>query len=192
VWGLAVNRPTFLTHPPTGPTAAGPTAAGRAAAARRRGRRTLGALLTLAVGSTAGAPSFITIRPGDTLWDLARTHGTSVAALKQLNALPGNGMIYAGDTLRLHGSSPAVASGGQRSGTRGERSHVVRGGDTLGGLALTYGVRPGAIANAPSCRAAPLPSVNVSRCPVPSPAAVPPQPPPPTPARASPSECVDQ
>ena len=110
--------------------------------AARRGhrRRTLGALLAVAVVATAGAPSVITIRSGDTLWDLAREHGTSVSALTALNNLPGNGTIYAGATLRLPGGSPASTSGG------GERSHLVSSGDTLSGLAVEYGVSAGAIA----------------------------------------------
>lgn len=144
--------------PPTRPTpparlarparrSTGTPGAGVTVAARRRSRRTLGALLALAVVATAGAPSLITIRRGDTLWDLAREHGTSVAALKQLNALPGNGKIYAGDTLRLPSRSPAsTRSSGRTPASRGERSHVVRSGDTLGGLALTYDVGAGAIA----------------------------------------------
>ena len=66
-----------------------------------RRSRTLGALLALAVVTTAGAPAVVTVRPGDTLWDLAKEHGTSVRALQQLNDLPGNGAIYVGDRLRV-------------------------------------------------------------------------------------------
>lgn len=104
--------------------------------------RTLGALLALAVVATAGAPSLITVRSGDTLWDLAREHGTSVAELQRLNELPGNGMIYIGNTLRLP-SGPATSRSG---GSGAERRHRVVGGDTLGGLALRYGVDTAAIA----------------------------------------------
>ncbi len=113
--------------------------------ARRRrrtpgGRSTLGALVALALVTTAGAPSLITVRPGDTLWELARTHGTSERALRALNDLPGNGMIYAGRTLRISGSSGAAASSA--------RSHRVSAGETLSHLALRYGVRSSAIASA--------------------------------------------
>ena len=109
-------------------------------ARRRRGRATVGALLALAVAATAGAPSVITIRPGDTLWGLARTHGTSVAELRALNDLPGNGTIYAGRQLRIPG-------GGAGGGGAGERSHRVRAGETLSHLALRYGVSQRAIAS---------------------------------------------
>ena len=118
----------------------------RSAAARSRrsaGRTSVGVLLALAVVSTAGAPSVLTVRPGDTLWDLAKTHGTSVPALRALNSLPGNGMIYAGQTLRISG---AASSGtGARTGST---THRVTAGETLSGLALRYGVPQSAIASA--------------------------------------------
>ena len=108
--------------------------------AGRAGRRTLGALVALAVVTTAAAPAVIRIQPGDTLWDLARKHGTSVSTLKALNDLPGNGTIYAGDTLRLPGSAGA-ASAGSGGGT-----HRVVAGDTLSEIAVRYGVSQRAIA----------------------------------------------
>ena len=110
------------------------------AARSRTSRRTLGALVALAVVVTAGAPSVITIRPGDTLWDLAKEHRTTVSALKQLNNLPGNGTIYAGDALKVPGRS-----GGTATATR---SHVVRSGETLSHLAVRYGTTSAAIRKA--------------------------------------------
>jgi len=124
-------------------TSAPPTQAG----ARARTRRILGVLIALAVVATAGAPAVITIRPGDTLWDLAKQHGTTVAALQELNSLPGNGTIYAGDRLRIAGGTPAALTAG-----RGERRHLVAADDTLGGLALRYGVSASAIAAANQLR----------------------------------------
>ncbi len=113
----------------------------------RRARRTLGVLLALTVVVTAGAPAVITIRPGDTLWDLAREHRTTVKALQELNSLPGNGTIYAGDRLRIAGTTPAAPVAG-----RGERRHLVAAGDTLGGLAVRYGVSASDIAAANQLR----------------------------------------
>ncbi len=110
---------------------------------RRRSRRTLGALVALAVVATAGAPSVITIRPGDTLWELARKHGTSVTALEQLNNLPGNGTIYAGRTLRV----PGGKSSGATAKAAG-RTHVVRSGETLSHLAVRYGTTSATIRSA--------------------------------------------
>ena len=116
-----------------------PSAPARRRGTSRRARRTLGALVALAVVTTAHAPAVITVRPGDTLWELARANGTTVSALKQLNDLPGNGAIYVGDTLRVPGSSSSARGGG------GTGTHVVRAGDTLSDLAARYGTTTAAI-----------------------------------------------
>ena len=117
--------------------------------ARRRERRgpvsataTMGALVALALVTTAGAPSLITVRPGDTLWELARTHGTSERALRALNELPGNGMIYAGQTLRVSGDATGAAPAASA------RSHRIASGETLSHIALRYGVSQSALASA--------------------------------------------
>ncbi len=107
---------------------------------------TLGALVALAVVVTAGAPSVITIRPGDTLWDLAREHGTSVSSLIRLNDLPGNGRILVGGRLRLGGVGGGAAS------PSASRTHVVRPGDTLSELAVRYGTSTSALRRANGLR----------------------------------------
>ncbi|WP_310726724.1 NlpC/P60 family protein [Streptomyces sp. N2A] len=43
----------------------------------------------------------IVLRPGDTLWELARTHGTRVKQLQRLNGLGSSTLIYAGQPLRV-------------------------------------------------------------------------------------------
>jgi LysM repeat protein len=95
---------------------------------RRRAPRTLAILLTLAAVLTAGAPAVIRIKPGDSLWELARSHHTTVAALRKLNDLPGNGTIYTGQLLKLPGAAAPAA--GKRYRTY-ERSYTVRSGDNL-------------------------------------------------------------
>ncbi|MCW2713273.1 MAG: Lytic transglycosylase catalytic [Frankiales bacterium] len=111
-------------------------------ATSRCGRgRTAGTLLALAVVVTAGAPSLITVRPGDTLWDLARSHGTTVGELQRLNGLAGNATIYAGKTLNLPGGTAARAASAPGAG----RVHVVVSGDTLSGLGKAYGISAGSI-----------------------------------------------
>jgi LysM repeat protein len=123
--GLSVIRSTL---PPRGPRIR-----------RRPARRTLGALLALAVVATAHAPSVITVRSGDTLWDLARAHGTTVSALRELNALPGNAVIHPGQRLRVGGhAARAVTS----------TTHVVRSGETLSHLAARYGTTVSALRSA--------------------------------------------
>jgi len=76
-----------------------------------RSARALGLPVLVAAVLTAGAPSVIRIRPGDTLSELARKHHTTVATLQALNHMGGSTVIYAGDTLIVPGTrsaSPAV------------------------------------------------------------------------------------
>lgn len=107
---------------------------------RVRTLRTLVAVLAVAAVSTAAAPSVITVQPGDTLWGLAREHGTSVSELQRLNGLGGSGTIYAGRTLTV--------SGGGSGATGGGRTHTVAAGDTLSQLAVTYGTSTRALTEA--------------------------------------------
>jgi LysM repeat protein len=111
---------------------------------RAGGRRSLAVLVVLAAVTMAHAPAVITVQPGDTLWALAKKHGTTVDALQALNGLDGNGTIYAGRTLKISGSG----SGGSSSGGGGAGTHVVTAGDTLSHIALRYGVSQAAIRSA--------------------------------------------
>ncbi|MEV5959721.1 LysM peptidoglycan-binding domain-containing protein [Streptomyces sp. NPDC051987] len=51
--------------------------------------------------AAAASRSFLRLRPGDTLWAIARGHATTVAALQHLNRLGRSTLIYAGRTLQL-------------------------------------------------------------------------------------------
>jgi LysM repeat protein len=100
----------------------------------RRAARTLAILVTLAAVLTAGAPSVIRIKAGDSLWEIARRHHTTVATLRALNDLPGNGTIYAGALLKVPSSRGGTAS------RRVETSYQVRPGDNLTRIARRHGV----------------------------------------------------
>jgi N-acetylmuramoyl-L-alanine amidase len=95
--------------------------------------------LALALVSTAAAPGVVRIRPGDSLWLIAQRYGTSVAALKRLNHLPGD-LIYAGGTLLVPGAAPA--RGAARTRTVRVR---VRPGDNVTGIAAHYRVAVAAV-----------------------------------------------
>ena len=102
---------------------------------RRAPYRTLAILLTLAVVLTAGATSNIRVKQGDTLWEIAKRHHTTVAVLRQLNNLPGIGTIYVGDLLKV----PGAATPRARTRTV-EKGYTVRSGDNLTTIAKRYGV----------------------------------------------------
>ena len=68
----------------------------------------------------------ITVRPGDTLWDLAHRHGTTVADIRQANGLTSDA-LRAGDVLVLPTGSTAAPA-----------SYVVKQGDTLYDIAVAF------------------------------------------------------
>ncbi|GAA3481700.1 LysM peptidoglycan-binding domain-containing C40 family peptidase [Streptomyces yanii] len=68
----------------------------------------------------AAKRSTITLKPGDTLYALARTHHTTVKTLQRLNGLGSSTLIYAGYGLRVPAAAASSAaafsvSGGSRS-----------------------------------------------------------------------------
>ncbi len=100
-------------------------------------RTALAALLTLAwvAGATALAQSTHVVRPGDTLWDLARAHDTSVEALRTANDLAGTALTP-GDRLTIPGGD--AASDAPRAAP--PETWRVTPGDTLYDIAAAAGV----------------------------------------------------
>ena len=72
------------------------------------------------------------VEAGQTLGSIANIHGTSVAVITQMNKINASKPIYPGDKLRVPRNRTAPA--------KKPRSHQVRRGDTLSGLAVKYGV----------------------------------------------------
>lgn len=108
------------------------------------------------------------VRPGETLYSIARLYGVSVSAIAQANGIVNPNMIYVGQVLYIPTCAPV--SGGV--------THIVQPGETLTRIALRYGVSVWAIANANG-----LTNINRiyvgQRLVIPSGATPPPPPPPP-------------
>jgi len=102
--------------------------------------------LTPALAATvvAAGPTVV-VQPGDTLTGIARRHGLSISLLVELNELADPNRIYAGQRLRVAGSSRTSA--GANAAVR-RTVHVVSRGSTMWGIATLYGVSVGAIAAA--------------------------------------------
>ncbi|MDQ7005605.1 MAG: LysM peptidoglycan-binding domain-containing protein [Acidobacteriota bacterium] len=94
----------------------------------------------------ADADGRYTVRRGDTLAQIARRFGVTVAHLQQWNGLGRSTRIYAGQSLRVSGSRSAAASV-EPASTSG-RIHVVRRGDTLWDISRRYGVSLSALMRA--------------------------------------------
>ncbi len=78
------------------------------------------------------------VRPGETLWMLARKYGTSIEAIAQANGLNIRRPLQIGAVLLIPSAAPPVslASSGKGDVIR----YRVRGGDTLSGIATEFGV----------------------------------------------------
>lgn len=88
-----------------------------------------------AAGATTEQPTTYTVRPGDTLSEIAARHGLDLARLRRANLqLPNPDRIYPGQRINL--SAPA------------QTVHTVRRGETLSEIAARYGVGVGGIMRA--------------------------------------------
>ncbi len=82
------------------------------------------------------------VRRGETLSGIADAYRTSTSRLRSTNGLRNADRIYVGQRLKVSGSGPSRGATGDR------RTHVVRSGDTLAGIARRYGTTVRAIQSA--------------------------------------------
>lgn len=52
-------------------------------------------------GASASGAIIYTVKPGDTLWEIARTHNVTVSSLRRMNGLDRRTAIHPGDRLRI-------------------------------------------------------------------------------------------
>lgn len=92
-----------------------------------------------------GAQNYHTVQQGETLASIAQMYGVTVANIMQVNPQIHNpNVIYAGMTIFI----PGQGSGGSGTGGYCHVYHYVQWGQTLGEIALYYGVPPYAIMQA--------------------------------------------
>jgi LysM repeat protein len=160
-----VNAP--VTPPPAGAMAtAAPAPADLSPATvrfipTRPGTPVAGALAAEKVAEVTPAATYV-VRPGDSLWTIARRHKLAVADLTAANGLAANAALQPGRKLVIPSKSAPVAPGAPSTGgvaapkaaepaptpkvaADGVR-HVVQSGETLGVIARNYGVRSADIA----------------------------------------------
>jgi membrane-bound lytic murein transglycosylase D len=89
------------------------------------------------VAAGTAAKTFHRVQRGETISEIADEYGVSQRELLAWNGLDRRGRIRAGQRIRVASPEPRIMSPSDRSGVR---THVVRRGETLTGLAKRYGV----------------------------------------------------
>jgi LysM repeat protein len=101
-------------------------------------------VLVPAPRSSTGAPAApavrtYLVRPGDTTGAIAQRHGVTLAQLLRANPGIDPHVIVPGQRLVITGSATASRSAA-RAATAPARTHTVRAGETLTGIAAAYGI----------------------------------------------------
>ena len=94
----------------------------------------LALLLPLPLPGLAGE---VTVKPGETLSEIAERHGTTVQRLMQLNNLRSPQDLWAGSRIQVPGAGGSNARTG--GGTSGSGNYTVKSGETLSEIADRYG-----------------------------------------------------
>lgn len=80
------------------------------------------------------------VKPGETLRTIANRYGTSIDALLQLNNITNPNLIYVGQPIKVHADSQEAIIAPPSSENLPSLIHTVQRGETLYGIATTYGV----------------------------------------------------
>lgn len=109
----------------------------------------LSLVAALAIGpilaGVALAADPVVVRPGDTLTAISKRHGISIAELAAINDLADPNRIYAGQRLLVSEERPPGTAPAAPARPAAERTHTVRAGEHLTGIARHYGVSISAI-----------------------------------------------
>ncbi len=124
----------------------------------RPGTPVAGTLVAEKVVDVTPATTYV-VKPGDSLWTIAKKHKLTVADLTQANGMaananlqPGKKLVIPGKSLPEAAAAPAAASRKSSEAAPTARAggetvkHVVKSGETLGIIARNYGVRQSDIA----------------------------------------------
>lgn len=114
-------------------------------------RSVLAVVLLTSVATPAAAGDDLIVQRGDTLWDIALKHGTTVDALVSLNGISNPSLIRIGQRIVLHPpsapSSPPPAAPAPPA-PPAPIIHVVQLDETLWGIAVQYGTTVPALVEA--------------------------------------------
>ena len=113
-------------------------------------------LPTAAPAPVAAAPAAAShvVVAGDTVWALARANGSTVEAITAANGLNAAATIRIGQVLTIPGGAGVSATPARTAAPAVAPTHTVVAGDTVSGLARTYGTTVAAITTANGLNAA--------------------------------------
>jgi len=111
-------------------------------------RSVLAVVLLTSVATPAAAGDDLIVQRGDTLWDIALEHGTTVDALVALNGIPDPSLIRIGQRIVLHLPSAPSSPPPAAPAPPAPIIHVVQPDETLWGIAVQYGTTVPALVEA--------------------------------------------
>lgn len=94
---------------------------------------------TTATPAKPASSATYTVKAGDTLSQIAASHGTSYQNLASLNHLSNPNEIYVGQTLKLQATTSTPAQTPTPAASTNQGTYTVKAGDTLSAIAATHG-----------------------------------------------------
>ena len=94
---------------------------------------------TTATPAKPASSATYTVKAGDTLSQIAASHGTSYQTLASLNHLSNPNEIYVGQTLKLQATTSTPAQTPTPAASTNQGTYTVKAGDTLSAIAAAHG-----------------------------------------------------
>ena len=94
---------------------------------------------TTATPAKPASSATYTVKAGDTLSQIAASHGTSYQNLASLNHLSNPNEIYVGQTLKLQATTSTPAQTPTPAASTNQGTYTVKAGDTLSAIAAAHG-----------------------------------------------------
>jgi membrane-bound lytic murein transglycosylase D len=138
--GSVIQPGQVLVIPRSGLTAAVPPGGTLVAESRPEIAAQLPERQPAATPTAKPKPSVHVVKPGDTLYGLARRYGVSIPALSAANGLSSKSHLTAGDRLEIPGRGKSSASGSASATESTRMTYKVRSGDTLSEIADKFNV----------------------------------------------------
>ena len=138
--GSVIQPGQVLVIPRSGLTAAVPPGGTLVAESRPEIAAQLPERQPAATPAAKPKPSVHVVKPGDTLYGLARRYGVSIPALSAANGLSSKSHLTAGDRLEIPGRGKSSASGSASATESTRMTYKVRSGDTLSEIADKFNV----------------------------------------------------